>query len=113
MEKHISHEQTVLRKAYVYDRLEGIRVLSEEVYDIDDTTLLRVPLPENRGEWYVRSKDPKAIEDVKRQLQAKGVGNIDEVMILEKVIPVNVNVLKRTGQYKERKFDRTLRLDRI
>ena len=106
-------ERPDLRKAYVYDGLEGTRVLSEGITPVDDRTLLEVHFPENRVKWFVKSTNPKIIDAVKRQLQAKGVTTTEDEIILERVIPASVNLLKRTGQFKEERLDRTLRLDRV
>lgn len=106
-------ERQELSKAYVYDRLEGTKVLSEGIRPIDDRTLLTIHFPENRAFTFVKSTDQSVKDKVESQLQKKGITYSDDDLILQRLIPAHIMLLMRTGQFKEKKLEKTLRLDRI
>lgn len=106
-------EHEDLRKAFVYDRLEGTKVLSEGIPPIDDRTLLTIHFPENRAFTFVKSTDRSVKDKVESQLRDKGITYSEADLILERVIPAHIMLLKRTRQFKEKKLEKTLRLDRI
>lgn len=100
------------RKAYVFNRLEGIKALSIKIPEIDEETLLRIPVVGGRAGLFVKSKDEKKVQSVREQLRVKGETDVDEAIILESVFPVQANLLKRAG-YKEKKIDTPTQLDQI
>lgn len=113
MEKPTTPERKDLKKAYVYDRMDGTQVLSERMPPIDDRTLLTISFPENRALTFVKNSDSKVKEEVEKQLQAKGITLSDDDLILNRLIPADINLLMRTGQFQERKLEKKARLDRI
>ena len=100
------------KKAYVFYKLEGIKALSIKIPEIDEETLLRIPVVGGRAELFVKSKDEKKVQSVREKLRVKGKTDVDEAIILESVTPVHFNLLKRAG-YKEKKIDTPTRLDQI